>query len=62
MHYRGFGLAGKPSETQTVPIEPDDEIYNWLGRFCDWSVAETVPQGFSLDIYKVSKWPMVDSR
>ncbi|KAM0426071.1 hypothetical protein ACHAPT_008702 [Fusarium lateritium] len=60
LHYRGFGLKSVPDKVNATPLDPEDEVYAWLGRFCGWDDAtgEVVPEGFSLGMCKVDEWPV----
>lgn len=43
LHYRGFGLTKAPDKVHNTPLNPDDEVYHWLGTFCGWDANRPVP-------------------
>ncbi|OCT52851.1 hypothetical protein CLCR_09415 [Cladophialophora carrionii] len=62
LHYRGFGLAEVPDKVHNTPLDPDDEVYHWLGTFCGWDTNQPVPNGFALSMCKVADWPIDPSK
>jgi hypothetical protein len=61
VHYQGIGLTGEPDSKNSTPVDDEDEIFQWLARYSSWDPENApVPDGFSLGIRPVSKWPIED--
>jgi hypothetical protein len=62
LHYRGFGLDEVPDTFHNTPLDPNDELYQWLGTFSGWEIGQAVPNGFALSMCKVAEWPLDPSK
>lgn len=72
MHHQAIGLSQTPVPDQDTPtpVDPTDEMFEWLGRSVGWETAKEkripdgfqVPNGFALALRKVSQWPLTDRK
>ncbi|VUC25609.1 unnamed protein product [Clonostachys rosea] len=64
LHLQSIGLAEFPSQTNSVPLNIDDEVFQWFARFTSLGAPEptpvVVPDGFALCLRPVSEWPITN--